>query len=113
MPVQNRFPTIKKATTFNGRDIKLYNGTGDSKAPMDLTGVSIKLEFRSAPASLGGSVIFRFTTADNSIIITGSGVARMVSRIMNVPRATYESDLVLTFPNGTIKNYAQLYWIVN
>lgn len=114
MSTQNRFKTIKKGTTFNGRDIKIYNGTGVSKTPMDLTGVLIEMKFRSIVSPNNGTVVFQFTTADNSITITGLGVARMMPRLkFNVPVADYVADLILTLPNGTVKPYGELYWKVN
>lgn len=109
MATQNRFPEIKRGTTFNGRDIKFYNGTGVSKTAMDLDGVIIEMKFRSARSNDK----FSFTTADNSITKTALGVARMMPRTMAMQKGEYTASLILTFPNGTIKTYTDLIWLIN
>lgn len=114
MSTQNRFKTIKKGTTFKGRDIKIYNGSGDTKTPMDLTGVLIEMKFRSIVSPNNGTVVFQFTTSDDSMTITGLGIVRMMPRLkFNFPVADYVADLILTFPNGTVEPYGELYWKVN
>lgn len=110
MPNQNRFPTIKKGSTFNGRDVKFYNGTGASKTPMPLEGVTISMEFKEIGSS---NVIFQFTTTDDSIATTGLGIARMMPRLMKYPKAIYITDLTLTFPNGSVKPWGQIHWEIN
>jgi hypothetical protein len=108
MTTQNRFPTIKKGTTFNGRDIKFFNVDGTIKTPMPLDGVTITMDFEEVG---GNNKIFSFTTTDNSITKTGVGVARMMPRLMNIPRAVYETTLLLDFGNGIIKPYGdKLIW---
>lgn len=110
MVTQNRFPSIKKGATFNGRDIKIFNGIGENKVPMDLTGILIELEFKIFPESFVSPVIFKFSTADSSINITGNGIARMMPRLMKYAKATYTTELRLTFPNGTVKPWGQILW---
>ena len=112
MTTQNRFPIIRRGATFNGRDIKLYNGTGAGKTPMPIDDAVIEMNFRQSPAQFSAPVVFKFSTADNSITRTAVGVARMMPRIMNYPTADYEADLVLKFPNGTVKNYTKVNWVI-
>lgn len=107
MTTVNRFPNIKKGTTFNGRDIKFHNGNGTNKTPMPIAGVKIRMDFRETE---NGSVIFSFNTEDNSITITGENIARMMPRLMQVPAAGYITTLVLTFPNSTVKPYGKINW---
>lgn len=107
---QNKFPSIRKGTSFNGRDIKLYNGTGATKTPMSLNGVALEMNFRN---SEDGDIIFSFKTANNTITITGVGLARMMPRLMIVSKNKYLADLVLTFPNGSVKSYGRIYWEIN
>lgn len=104
MTTTNRFPTIKKGTTFNGRDIKFYNGTGEAKTAMDLTGVQVIMDFKEV-GNKSNSTVFSFKTSDNSITSTGVGIVRMMPRLMNLPAAVYETTLKLKFANGTIKPY--------
>lgn len=108
--VKNNFKSIKKGTTFNGRDIKFYSGTGAEKVPMDLTGVKIEMQFKIDKCE---GTAFTFSTENNSIAITGIGVARMMPRLINYSKSNYETDIVLTFPNGTVKNYATINWQIN
>ena len=107
--MKKAFPKIKKGVTFNGREIKLYNGVGVAKTPMDLNGVHITMDFKETEK---GSVIFSFKTLDNTITITGMGVARMVGRKMNYPRAVYLTDMYITLANGVVKSPERLYWEV-
>lgn len=108
MATPNRFPNIKKGTTFNGRDIKFYNGTGESKTAMPLAGIQLTMDFRETE---NGNIIFSFKTSDNSITITGDNVARMMPKNMAFPAATYITTLLLTFPGGIVKPYGgKLIW---
>lgn len=104
---QNRFPSIKKGTTFNGRDIKFYLGSGASKIPMPLDGVTITMDFEEVGSN---KKIFSFSTLDNSITKTGVGVARMMPRLMNYSVAAYETTLFLDFGNEVIKPYGEISW---
>jgi hypothetical protein len=113
MATKNRFPSIKKGATFNGRDMKIYNGVGENKVPMDLTGVLIELEFKVFPDNCVSPIIFKFSTADGSIKITGTGVARMMPRLMKYAKAIYTTDPTLTFANGTVKPWGQVLWEIN
>lgn len=110
MKIINKFSSIRKGVSFNGRDIKFYTGTGVSKTPLDIVGASIEMNFKNSEE---GSVIFSFKTADNSITITAPGVARMMPRVMNYQKNNYLTDIVLTFPSGTVKNYVRIYWEIN
>lgn len=107
--IQNKFSTIKKGTTFNGRDIKIYDGLGSSKTPMNLTGVKIEMEFKNYESE---PAVFKFSTDDNSITITALGVARMMPRTMNYPVAVYKTDLFIT-KNGSKKYHGTINWEIN
>jgi len=104
MANSNRFPSIKKGTTFNGRDIKFFNGTGSTKTPMPLDGIQVIMDFKEV-GNKSNSTVFSFKTSDNSITNTGNGIVRMMPRLMNLPAATYETTLTLKFANATIKTY--------
>lgn len=109
MATTNRFPNIKKGTTFNGRDIKFYNGTGANKTAMPLDGVQVIMDFKEI-GSNSNSTVFSFKSSDDSITHTGTGVVRMMPRLMNIPAAGYKTTLTLKFANGTIKPYGEIIW---
>jgi hypothetical protein len=106
----NKFWPIKKRTTFNGRNIKFYNGTGDTKTAMPLDDVDIIMDFREVG---GKATIFSFKTSDGTITKTDVGTARMMPRLMNYPVATYQTTMLMQFANGTVKPYAEILWEIN
>lgn len=105
----NYFPNHKKGDTFKGKTIKLYNGTGPGKTPMDLTGVTARMQFKP----LGNrTTSFEFKTADNTLTIPVpiNGTILMQPRILAPNAGDYNYDLELTFPNGTVKTYLTNVW---
>lgn len=107
--IEKKFSTIKKGTTFNGREIKIYDGLGSSKTPMDLDGVKIEMEFKNY---ISEPAVFKFSTEDNSITITALGVALMMPRAMNYPVGVYKTDLFIT-KAGSKKFHGTINWEIN
>lgn len=92
----NYFCPIKSGTTFNGKEITLYNGTGDAKTPFDLTGYDISIKFRTSKNA--SDFVFEFSTLDDTIVITDplTGAFMMQPRLMDYKAMEYYYDIVLT-----------------
>ena len=105
----NFFPNHKRGDTFNGKTIIVYDGTGVSKTPKDLTGVTVLMQFR--PLGLR-SVAFEFKSSDGTITIPAplNGKILMMPRIINVKPIDYNFDVQLTFPGGKILTIFSSTW---
>lgn len=105
----NYFPNHKKGDTFEGKTIKLYVGTGPDKVPMDLTGVTAKMEFRPLGVR---TPAFVFQTSDNTLTIPNpiDGTIIMQPRILDANAGDYNYDLQLIFPNGNVKTFLTNVW---
>ena len=105
----NYFEDIKKGNTFTGLKMSFFDGVGDTKTAMDLTGASIVIAFRKAE---GQNVAFEFKTADNTITIPTptNGEIFLQPRDMNYTAYTYIFDVVVTTLSGTIYTYFTNYW---
>jgi hypothetical protein len=109
--VQNIFPDITKGDTFTGLKMTFYDGVGEDKTPMDLTGVSIVIAFKKGA---GQNTVFAFLTSDATITIPDpeSGEIFLQPRLMDYPAMTYVFDVELTFLSGTVKTYFKGNWRV-
>ncbi len=105
----NYFPDITKGDTFTGRKMSFYNGKGDTKTPMNLTGASIVIAFKIAK---GQKAIFTFKTADNTITIPTptNGEIFLQERKMDYPPTNYIFDVEVTFAGGRVKTFFTNYW---
>jgi hypothetical protein len=109
--VQNIFPDIIKGDTFTGLKMTFYDGVGEDKTPMDLTGVSIVIAFKKGA---GQNAVFAFLTSDATITIPDpeSGEVFLQPRLMDYPAMTYVFDVELTFLSGTVRTYLKDSWRV-
>ena len=105
----NYFKDIKKGDTFTGLKMSFFNGTGDNKTAMDLTGASVIIAFRKG---VGQNVAFEFKTSDSTITIPtpANGEIFLQPRVMNYTPFTYIFDVVVTTQSGTIHTYFTNYW---
>jgi hypothetical protein len=109
--VQNIFPDITKGDTFTGLKMTFYDGVGEDKTPMDLTGASVVIAFKKGA---GQNAVFAFLTSDATITIPDpeSGEVFLQPRLMDYPAMTYVFDVELTFLSGTVKTYFKGNWRV-
>lgn len=107
----NYFPDIIKGDTFTGLSMTFYNGVGEDKTPMDLTDASVLIQFKKGA---GQSVVFKFDTADNTILIPDpeSGQILLGARVMNYPAYNYIFDVQVTTASGTVHTYFSSHWRV-
>jgi hypothetical protein len=109
--VQNIFPDIIKGDTFTGLKMTFYDGEGEDKTPMDLTGASVVIAFKKGA---GQNAVFAFKTSDATITIPApaNGQIFLMPRVMNYPAYTYVFDVEVTFLSGTVKTYFKGNWRV-
>lgn len=105
----NYFPDITKGDTFKGAKMTFYDGVGEDKTPMDLTGCSIVIAFKK---SKGGTTVFDFKTADNTILIPTptNGEILLGARVMNYPAYNYVFDVEITNSAGVVQTYFENNW---
>ncbi len=108
-PNTNYFPDIIKGDTFTGRKMTFYNGKGESKTLMDLTGAKVVLSFKKAT---GQNAVFTFSTEDGTITIPTptNGEIFLQPRVMNYAPYNYIFDVVVTTLSGTVHTYFTNYW---
>lgn len=70
--------------------------------PFSLVGADIIMQFKTSP---GGRAVFEYRTDDGTLIIDGSSFS-MTPRVLNYPPQIYLTDVRITFPGVTPKNYA-------
>jgi len=105
----NYFPDITKGNTFTGRKMSFYNGKGDSKTPMDLTGASVIIEFKRGA---GQNAVFTFSSDDNTITIPDpiTGEIFLQPRKMDYPAFNYIFQPKVTFLGGRVRPFFVNYW---
>ena len=106
---KDTFNPHTRGSTFNGRMLKMYDGRGVDKTPMDLTGVEIIMQFKK---SLDSSVVFEFKTADDSITIPNplSGEFFMMPTNKLTMVGDFVYNLKIIFPTGRVKIYYYSHW---
>lgn len=105
----NYFKDIKKGDTFTGLKMSFFNGVGDAKTVMDLTGASIVITFRKSPTT---NMVFEFKTSDSTITIPTpiNGEIFLQPRVMNYAPFNYIFDVVVTTQSGSVHTYFTNYW---
>lgn len=72
--------------------------------PVDLSGCTILIQVRPAPAST--SVLLTLTSANSSISIGGANRNQItLNKIVDVAAGSYVYDMNVTFPSGEVKTY--------
>ena len=69
--------------------------------PFDISTCKIELQFRMG----GGSVIFYWSTENNTFEKTSDFIVTMKSRILDFKQGTYTAFLKITFTDGTSQTY--------
>ena len=105
----NYFPDITRGATFKGAKMTFYNGVGEDKTAMDLTGASVFITFKKAK---GGSVVFEFKTTDNTILIPTptNGEILLAPRLMDYPALNYVFDVKVIDAAGNVIPYFENNW---
>lgn len=116
MAKQNLIYDHKRGDTWKGMQLvleKLENDGITVIGPVDLTGCSVEAHFK---ISANGSVVFKFSTSDNTIQITEAinGKIKFMPRKMDVPANNYLFDVQVTFVNEEVETILSDCWnIVN
>jgi hypothetical protein len=105
----NYFKDIKKGDTFTGVKMSFFNGVGNAKTQMNLTGASVVITFRKSPTT---NMVFEFKTANNTITIPTptNGEIFLQPRVMNYAPFNYIFDVVVTTQSGAVHTYFTNYW---
>lgn len=82
-----------KGDTFNSRQITF---------PFDITDCLIEMQFRESP---NGDVMFKWSTEDSTFEKISATEIVMKSKILDYGPRTYQSDLQVTFLDGTVYTY--------
>jgi hypothetical protein len=101
-----RIPPHRRGDTWDGINSITISVNG---SPVNLTGSTIKMEFRQ---SVDYPVVLTFSTTDGTIefVNPANGVIRIPAQKIEVPFTTYQYDLQVTFPNGTVKTFMSGTW---
>ena len=100
---------IVKGNDFNGLKLTFYDGVGDAKTVMDLTGFSVVIDFKK---SKGLSTIFSFKSSDNTVTIPTptNGEIFLQPRKMDYAPYTYMADINLISQAGKLHTYTTINW---
>jgi hypothetical protein len=99
-------PPALRGDTWSGiTSITITN----SGVPISLSGALIKMQLRE---DLDAPVALELSTTNGLIVITNplSGVFQIPPQIINIPFDTYNYDIQVTFPNGTVTTYIAGTW---
>jgi len=93
-----------KGDTYDGVQFTLLNT--EDNAPIDLTNVAIKIQFRY-DSKIGG--IQKEITNGNGITVSNAinGVFSIDSFLIDWSPDIYYFDIQMTFPNGIVRTYIQ------
>jgi hypothetical protein len=99
-------PSHRRGDTWDGINSITISVNG---SPINLTGASVKMEFRQ---SLDSPVVLTLSTTDNSIIVTNAagGVISIPAKKIEIPFAKYLYDLQVTYSSGVVKTYMSGTW---
>lgn len=100
------FPKHKRGDTFDGFGFVVTSNGGN---PVDFTGATIKIQFRTKPDS---DVVMEWLTSDNSIVITGANnnIINMQPKTglqMDIKAGTYRYDINVLFPTNITRTYVE------
>ncbi|WP_396195932.1 hypothetical protein [Flavobacterium sp.] len=105
----NFIKDIRQGDTFTGLKMTLYDGVGEDKTPMDLTGYTINIPFKKGA---GQNNAFLFSTEDNTITIPTptNGEIFLMPRDMNYPAFNYIFSLEIITETNTKITYFTNFW---
>lgn len=97
-------PPHRRGDTWDGINSISISVNG---VPIVLSGASVKMEFRQ---DIDSPVVMTFSTEDGGINILNANTIRLMPRKIEVPFATYQYDLQVTYPTGVVKTYMAGIW---
>lgn len=102
------FPEHISGDTWDGINTITLASDG---SPINLENCEVFIHLKSVknPAS---PLMYEFSTLKNSILITfaQAGIINIPHQIVGLPVGTYQYDLKILFPNGSIKTYLKGEW---
>lgn len=101
-------PTAKRGDTWDGINSICISVNG---VPANLTGASIKAEFRK---SIDSPVALTLSTDNGGIVVINptGGLIQFPPKLIEIPFGTYMYDLQVTYANGVVKTYFSGTWII-
>ena len=80
-----------------------------SGVPVSLSGANIKMQLRE---DIDSPVALELSTSNSGIVITNplGGTFQIPPQIINIPFGTYNYDIQVTFPSGTVTTYIAGIW---
>lgn len=104
-----RIPAHKRGDSWNGGVLFFEQQDVPEINPVDLTGVSVLIQFRDKP---NGRVVFEFKTEDNTVSIPNplDGKIVLKGRRMTYPECDYYGDVQLTYPGDFVQTRPKLRW---
>lgn len=97
-------PPHRRGDTWDGINSISISING---VPVVLSGASVKMEFRQ---DIDSPVVMTFSTENSGIVILNANTVRLMPRKIEVPFATYQYDLQVTYPTGVVKTYMAGTW---
>lgn len=102
---------IVKDNDFTGLKLTFYDGVGDAKTIMDLTGYSFVIHFKKGK---GSTTVFSFLSSDSTITIPTptNGEIFLQPRKMSYLAGTYIADINLINAAGKLHTYTTINWTI-
>jgi len=100
------FPTHTSGDTFDGVQFEMVL----NEAPMDLTGVAIKLEIKKRNTSK--ALVTKTNGSGITITDAAAGEFRINAFDVDLEPGVYEYDVQLTFASGSKKTYIKGLWTI-
>jgi hypothetical protein len=97
-------PTHRRGDTWDGINSISISVNG---VPVVLSGARIDMEFRQ---DIDSPVAMTFSTTTSTIQILNANTIRILPRKIEVPFATYQYDLQVTYSTGVVKTYMSGKW---
>lgn len=104
-----RIPNHKRGDSWNGGVFLFEKKDIPELNPIDLTGVSVLIQFRDKP---NGRMVFEFKSEDGTAeVLAGPvGKIRMNPRKMTYPEHDYYGDVQITYPGDFVVTRPKLRW---
>jgi hypothetical protein len=110
-PYKYNFTDITRGDTYKGATLTVTNIT--TTLPIDLTGVSIKMQLKKCGMN-NVPYALELSTANGILTITDAvnGVFEIGQFSMNIEAGKYDYDLQFTFAGGVVQTYMYGTWNV-
>lgn len=105
------FKNIRRGDTYKGAELRVNNIT--QGIPIDLTGVSIRMQMKRLHNDRG-QVFKELSTANGLMTITDptDGKFTINAFNMNIPAGQYQYDIEFTFTGNIVQTYIFGTWVV-